>query len=419
MPLSPSPAAFPARATIDLDAIRHNARELKARAGSAETMAVVKANAYGHGLVQVARAAQQGGATWVGVAQAEEALELRSAGITGRLMAWLLAPSAPWDALLNADVDVSASAPWAIDAIADAARRTGRQARVHLKIDTGMGRGGSPFSQWETLVDAALAQQANGTIAVVGVWSHLACADQPERPITSQQIEVFESAVKIAEAKGAKLEVRHLANSAATLAQPRAHYDLVRPGIALYGLSPFGREPVQGESDAIAMDKLVPAMTLDAELALVKNVPAGQGVSYGLTYTAPSDTRLAVVPIGYGDGLLRSASGRGEPLPGGGAIEGGLLAIGDHRTRIAGRICMDQFVIDLGRLGDPAAAPDLQSGDRVTLFGPRPLPTADQWAEQAGTIGYEIVTRLTGRIERVWLNEHPTTTSTATNERTA
>jgi alanine racemase len=381
-------SSYPARAVVDLAAISANVRTLAAVAPTAQVMAVVKADGYGHGLVPVARAAIAGGATWLGVAQSDEALALRAAGFDGPILTWLYSPSGALRELIEADIDVSVAAPWALAAVVAAAREAGRTARIHLKVDTGLGRNGMLPPVFADVLDDALKAQAEGAVAVVGVWSHFAMADEPEHPSVPAQQEVFAEAVALATSRGAALEVRHLANSAATLTNPSAHYDLVRPGIALYGISPA---PQLGGPRVFG---LVPAMTLEAELVSVKEVPAGYGVSYGHAYTTPTATVLGVVPLGYADGIPRHASGSLPEHP------GGPVQVGGRRLAVAGRVCMDQFVVDLG----PGARE--VAGDRVELFGTGADggPLAEDWARAAGTIGYEIVTRLGVRVPRVYLN---------------
>ena len=379
-------ASYPARAVVDLDAIRHNMRVLAGHAGSAESMAIVKADAYGHGLLPVAQAALDGGATWLGTAQLTEALALRSAGITAPILSWLYAPGAPLDRAVAADIDVSVAAPWALAEVVAAARAAGRPARVHVEVDTGLGRSGVFISELPDLLATAVRAQAAGEIAVVGVWSHLARADEVGHPSVRDQAAVFAQAVQACERAGAAIELRHLAASAALLSEPWTCYDLVRPGIALYGLSPF---PGRASSADLG---LRPAMRLEASLSVVKPAPAGQGVSYGHDYVTPRATRLAVVPIGYADGVPRHAGGSGP------------LQLGGRRLSVAGRICMDQFVVDLGpeRAGD--ARPD-RAGDVAVLFGTGDdgEPTAQDWADAAGTISYEIVTRLGVRVPREYV----------------
>ncbi len=371
-----------ARAVVDLAALRANVRALRARAPRAQLMAVVKANAYGHGAVPCAKAARQAGAEWVGTATPQEALALRAAGDTGRLMCWLWTPGDPWREAVEADIDVSVSGLWALEELTGAVRAVGRPARVQLKIDTGLGRNGCQPGDWEKLVSAARDAERAGLIKVTGVWSHFACADEPGHPSIRAQIEVFEDAVSYAERQGLTPEVRHIANSPATLTLPGTHFDLVRTGVAMYGISP---SPEVGTPEDFG---LRPVMTLSASLASVKRVPGGHGVSYGHLYTTPGETTLALVPVGYADGIPRAGSGTGPVLVG-----------GKWRT-VAGRVAMDQFVVDLG--GDTA-----EVGDEAVLFGPgdRGEPTAEDWARATGTIAYEVVTRISARVPRVYLGE--------------
>ena len=374
------PAGAPGAAVVDLGAITANVRVLHERSATAELMAVVKADGYGHGLFEAARAAQAGGATWLGAAQQAEAIALRDAGFGGRIFTWLHVPGNDFGEALTRDLDVAASAPWALDAIVEGARATGRTARVHLKADTGLGRNGAYGQDFLDLVAAARLHEAEGTVRVVGVWSHFAYADEPDHPTVRRQREVFEEAVRAAESAGCELEVRHLANSAATLTNASVHYDLVRPGIAVYGLTPV---PQLGGPDAYG---LTPAMTLTARLSLVKRVPAGQGVSYGHAYITPRETVLGLVPLGYADGIPRNATNVGP------------VSVHGRPNVIAGRVCMDQFVVDLGP--DSTA----REGDEVVLFGADPEgPTAQGWADATGTISYEIVTRVGPRVPRVYL----------------
>jgi alanine racemase len=381
----PPGAALRAEALIDLDAVRANTRRVgQIAAGSgAAVMAVVKADAYGHGAVQCARAAKQAGAAWLGTALPEEALQLRAAGLTGPILAWLHPSGGPWDALIAQDVDVTAYAPWVLDEITAAAQRVGVPARVQLKADTGLGRGGTQPHDWLELVELAAKAEAAGHLKITGVWSHFACADEPGHPSIRSQLDVFHQALALADRAGLHPEVRHIANSPATLSLPEAHFDLVRPGLALYGLSPL-------PDTAPADFGLRPAMTLRARVALVKNAPAGHGVSYGHIYHTGRDTTLALVPMGYADGLPRNSSNSGEVL------------IGGRRRRVAGRMAMDQFVVDLE---DPDAIRDVRIGDEVLVFGPgdRGEPTADDWAHATGTLNYEIVTRIGPRVPRVYL----------------
>ncbi|MCC2320444.1 alanine racemase [Cellulomonas xiejunii] len=379
---------FPARAVVDLAAVRGNVRTLASHAPTAQVMAVVKADGYGHGLVPSALAALEGGATWLGTAQVSEALHLRRAGVTGaRVLTWLYAPGAPLREAVEADVDLSVASRWALDDVVTAAREAGRTARIHLKVDTGLGRNGLLPAELPDVLAAALAAEAEGPVRVVGVWSHLAFADAPDHPVVARQAAVFADAVAAVEAAGARLEVRHLANSAATLTSPALHWDLVRPGIAVYGLTPV---PQLGGPEHFG---LVPAMTFEAQLATVKRVPAGSGVSYGHEYVVPQDTVLGVVPVGYADGIPRHASGTADRW-------GGPVQVGGRRLGIAGRVCMDQVVLDLG----PGAV-DV-AGDRVVLWGDGRdgAPTAQDWADVVGSISYELVTRLGARVPRTYVD---------------
>ncbi|WDO06688.1 alanine racemase [Streptomyces murinus] len=372
-----------ARAEIDLGALRANVRTLRARVGDAAVMAVVKADGYGHGALPCARAAVEAGATWIGTALPEEALALRAAGLTQRVLCWLWVPGGPWRQAIEADIDMSLSGMWALREVTEAARAAGRTARVQLKADTGLGRNGcQPGADWAELVAAALRAEAEGLVRVTGLWSHFACADEPGHPSIDAQLTRFREMVAYAEEQGVRPEVRHIANSPATLTLPETHFDLVRPGIAMYGLSP------SPEVGTPADFGLRPVMTLSASLALVKRVPGGHGVSYGHHYVTPGDTTLGLVPLGYGDGVPRHASGAGP-----------VLVDGKWRTA-AGRVAMDQFVVDLG--GDEPPV-----GTEAVLFGPgdRGEPTAEDWATACGTIVYEIVTRIGTRVPRVYVDD--------------
>ncbi|MFE9934996.1 alanine racemase [Streptomyces hirsutus] len=379
-------ATLRARAEIDLGALRANVRSLRAHASGAALMTVVKADAYGHGALACARAAVEAGASWLGTATPQEALALRApgAGIPAdvRVMCWLWTPGGPWREAIEADLDIGVSGMWALEEVTAAARAAGRPARVHLKADTGLGRGGCAPADWAGLVAAARAAEADGLLRVVGLWSHLACADEPGHPSIEAQLTRFREMVAYAERQGVDPEVRHIANSPAILTLPDSHFDLVRAGVATYGVSPSPEIGVPADFG------LRQVMTLTASLALVKHVPGGHGVSYGHHYVTPGATTLGLVPLGYADGVPRHASAAGPVL-----VEGKLRAV-------AGRIAMDQFVVDLG--GD-----EPPPGTEVVLFGPgdRGEPTVEDWAQAAGTIGYEIVTRIGSRVPRVHVND--------------
>ena len=377
------PGRATARATVDLDAIRRNVEVLREHAGSAGVMAVVKADGYGHGLVPSAAAALRGGASWLGVAQLSEAMALRQSGITVPVLSWLHVPGAVFASAIAADIDMdrSMSALWSLAEVADAARDLGRTARVHLKVDTGLGRNGAFGEDWTVLLHAARKLEAEGAIRIVGVWSHFVYADEPTHPTVRSQQEWFGQAVREAEAAGCELEVRHIANSAATLTNSGAAFDLVRPGLAVYGLSPV---PSLGDPQSFG---LTPAMTLSADLAVTKQVPAGQGISYGHQYVTSQETTLGLVPIGYADGIPRSATNVGP------------VSVGGTRHTVAGRVCMDQFVVDLGPRSGARA------GDPVTLFGTGESgePTAQDWAQATETISYEVISRIGARVPRIYV----------------
>ncbi|MDQ0941367.1 alanine racemase [Streptomyces sp. V1I1] len=382
-PMSQTPP-LRARAEIDLAALRANVRALRARAPRAALMAVVKSDAYGHGMVPCAKAALAAGATWLGTATPQEALALREAGIRSRVLCWLWTPGGPWREGIEADLDMAVSGLWALTEVTAAAREAGRPARIQLKADTGLGRNGCQPADWPELIAAALAAEAEGTVEVTGLWSHFACADEPGHPSIAAQMDVFRQMVAYAEKAGIEPEVRHIANSPATLTLPETHFDLVRAGIAMYGVSP------SPELGTPADFGLRPVMTLAASVALVKQVPAGHGVSYGHHYVTTDETTLGLIPLGYADGIPRHASGRGPVL------------VGGEWRRVAGRVAMDQFVVDLGGQKIP-------EGTEALLFGPgdRGEPSAEDWAQAADTIAYEIVTRIGTRVPRVFLNEDP------------
>jgi alanine racemase len=367
-----------AEAVIDLDAIRDNVARLREHAGGRDLMAVVKADGYGHGIAESARAARDGGADWLGVAFLDEALGLRAGGDTGSILSWLAVPGERYTDAISAAVEVTAYSLGELDEIVAAARQLGARAAVQLKLDSGLGRGGAQPDDWPALVEAAVAAQASGAVEVTGIWSHLACSDEPGHVSIAAQTAQFEAGVGEAVTAGLEPRHLHLANSGGALASPQTWFTMVRPGIAIYGVSPFadGGSPIP----------LTPAMTLRSRVALVKRVQADSGVSYGHTYVTSRETTLALIPVGYGDGIPRHASGRGPVL------------LSGQRYVVAGRVCMDQLVIDIGDA--PAAA-----GDAVVLFG-RPdegEPTAHDWAQAADTIGYEIVTRLGSRVPRTYV----------------
>ena len=360
-----------AEALVDLSAIKLNVQHLKKTSGT-KLLAVVKADAYGHGLVPVAQAALAAGADYLGVALLEEAITLREAGIDAPILAWLVQPGSDFAKAIELDIEIAAASLKALQEISDAS--TSKKARVHLEIDTGMSRGGF-LSEWNQLTAAHCAD-----VEIVGIYSHFARADEPEEKQNQEQLERFNLMVAKIESFGFKNVIRHLSNSAATLKNHGAAFDMVRTGIAMYGLSPD--VTTLGSSTALG---LRPAMQLRAALYLVKDVPAGTPVGYGATESTSVDTRLGVVAMGYADGIPRVARVAG-------------VWIGGKRAPIIGRVSMDQFVVDLG------AASTAQSGDWVTVFGngSHGEYTADDWGAASQTINYEIVTRIGPRVPRIY-----------------
>ncbi|HEY0247406.1 MAG TPA: alanine racemase [Gryllotalpicola sp.] len=366
-------------AVIDLDAIASNVRVLRTLVGTEHFIAVVKANGYGHGAVPAARAALAGGADWLGVAVIEEALELRRAGIAAPIVAWLHDPEETFDAAIAAGVSLGVSSIPQLRAVAEAAQRAGRRASVQLKLDTGLSRNGFPHARWSEAFGVAAELELARHIDVTGLFTHLSNASVEE---DVDCLDLFDAGVELARGVGLAPDLVHAAASAAALRQPESRYNTVRLGITIYGLSPF--------QDAAAARELGlrPAMTLQGRVANVKRVPAGTAVSYDYTYRTTAETTLALVPFGYGDGIPRAASNRGEVFVAGGV------------HRIAGRVAMDQFVVDVGD------AP-LAVGDPVVLFGDGAsgVPTAEDWARAADTINWEIVTRIGGRVTRRYVGE--------------
>ena len=364
-------------AVVDLDAIAHNVRVLKEHAGPAAVMAVVKADGYGHGATQVARAALAAGAAELGVATIDEALALRADGITAPVLAWLHPPNADFGPALMADVHIGVSSMRQLDGVLDAVQRTGRTADVTVEVDTGLSRNGVGPRDYPDVLDSLRRAAADARVRVRGIMSHLASGDEPHSPINDLQAQRFAAMIDEARSRGVTFEAAHLSNSPAAMTRPDFRFDMVRPGIAVYGLSPI---PERGDMG------LRPAMTLRCPLALVKHLRAGEGVSYGHTWIAERDTTVALLPIGYADGMFRTLSGRIDVL-----INGRL------RPNV-GRICMDQFVIDLGPDATDA------EGDHAVLFGPGGSgePTAQDWAEMLGTINYEVVTSIRGRVTRTY-----------------
>ena len=374
----PAAAAVNGEAVVDLAAIAHNVGILREHAGSAQVMAVVKADGYGHGATEVARAAVRAGVAELGVATVGEALALRRDGITAPVLAWLHPPGTDFAPALSADVQIGVSSARQVDDLIDAVERTGRTAVVTIKVDTGLNRNGVSAQEYPDVLDALRRAAAADAVRVRGIMSHLVSGDEPDNPLNDLQGQRFSAMLVEARRSGVDFEVAHLSNSPSAMTRPDLGFDMVRPGIAVYGLSPVPDLGGMG---------LLPAMTLRSQVAMVRAVRAGDGVSYGHTWIADRDTTVALLPLGYADGVFRALSGRIDVL------------INGRLRRSVGRICMDQFVVDLG-----PGVPDVAEGDQAVIFGPgsEGEPTAQDWAEALGTIHYEVVTSPRGRVLRTY-----------------
>jgi alanine racemase len=376
---SEPPQDRPTWAEIDLEAIRDNTRALKRHATASRLMAVVKADGYGHGIVPSARAALAGGADWLAVALVEEGRVLREAGIDAPVLVMTEPPDAAAPAMIAARLTPAVYTPAFVAALDRAAAASGQAAPVdvHLKLDTGMRRVGVPPADWE---DALRRVRDTPGVRLQGLWSHYAVADEPDHPFIGRQTVEFARGLDMARRLGVEPSFAHLANSAGTLHLPESHHDMVRPGLAVYGL-----EPAPGLAEGVG---LRPALAWYSSLSLVKRLAAGEAVSYGLTWAPEQDTRLGTVPAGYADGVVRGLGNVGE------------VVVGGRRVPIAGRVCMDQFCVDLGD-GDAAA------GDEVCLIGRQGAGrvTADDWAGWLHTINYEIVCGVGARVPRVYLGD--------------
>ena len=374
-----------AEVLIDLGAIRENIKYLMAKSGK-PALAVVKADGYGHGLLPVAKSALSAGASWLGVALLEEAKALRQGGINAPIIAWLTPVTDDFASAISEDIDIAIPSLAHLEAITSAARSLGKCARVHLEVDTGMSRGGA-LNEWSELVSSAKSYQDSGLIKVIGIWSHFARADEAGHEFNNKQLENFKSAVAEAKSVGITPEVIHLSNSAAAINDADSHFDLLRLGIAIYGLSPDFSH--MGSSEKL---NLKPAMSIRARIHLVKDIPAGSQVGYGGSAITKVDTKLGVIAMGYSDGIPRSANSSAGVL------------VGNKRAPIIGRVSMDQFVVDLGR--DSSA----KAGDWAYIIGSNPSDsytsassyTADSWASASATINYEIVTRIAARVKRIY-----------------
>lgn len=355
-------------ATIDLDAISSNVEALRRSAGTAHFLAVVKADGYGHGAVPAARAAMEGGADWLGVIDSAEARVLRSAGIGSPILTWLHGPLEDFATAAEDGIDVG------VNSLAELERAVSAGVRnIQVKVDTGLSRNGAVEGSWEELFARARSLERTAGAHIRGIFSHLANAGTES---DDAQRSAFDRAVAVAASVGIAPEVVHLSATLGALAGPDARCNLVRVGLGCYGLSPL---------DGVSAHSLglTPAMELSAEVVSVKRVPAGAGVSYGHRYRTDRDTTLALIPLGYADGIPRQASGLGP------------VTINQSRFTVAGVVAMDQIIVDVGDA-------EVSAGDRAVVFGDPELgaPSADEWAVAAGTINYEIVSRLGHRVER-------------------
>ena len=370
-PAGPASDAAPLRrARIDAGAIADNVRALRAAAGTPEFLAVVKADGYGHGAATAARAALEGGATWIGVADPEEALALRRAGVDAPLLAWILHTEADFGPVAAEAIDLGVSSEAQLQRVA----ATAPGAAVQIKVDTGLSRNGVEARSWGRVFETAAELERGGALRVRGLFSHLANTSPEEDERAEAR---FADAVRLARGAGLDPALLHLSSTAAAVSRDQSPFTMVRCGIGIYGVSPFG-------DPARVPDGLRPAMTLTTEVAAVRRVPAGTGVSYDHVWRAPAATTLALVPVGYADGVPRAASNRAEVL------------LGGKRRPVRGRIAMDQFLVDVGD-------DEVRVGDEVVLFGDPATgaPSADDWGVWADTIGYEIVTRIGPRVRRV------------------
>lgn len=358
-------------ADINLDAFAANLRRMRELTAAEQLIAVVKADAYGHGALACARAAVAAGADMLGVADLEEALALRAAGVEAPILAWLHGERTEFSAAIELGVSIGVSSIGVLERVSADASRLQRRALVHLKAETGLNRGGVREAEWHALVTLAKQAETAGQIVVEGIWSHLANASIESNRAQGERL--F-AALETARAAGLEPRYVHIAASEGALTDPALRFNAVRIGISLYGLTPTRH------SEPASVWGLQPVMSLRSEVVLLSPLPAGEGVSYGHDWFAPADTRIALVPFGYADGLPRAASGRAE------------VAINGRRYPVRGRIAMDQIMVEVDD--------EVRLGDEVTLWGnpAEGAPTADDWAAWSGTIGYELVTKIGRRV---------------------
>ena len=371
-----------ASAEINLSAVTQNFKSIKSRT-TADVLAVVKADAYGHGLIPVSKALEEAGADWFGTALLEEAINLRKAGILKPIISWLTPLGEDFKSAIDLDIDLGIPSIDLLDEVIKTASLTGKTARIHLEIDTGMSRGGV-LSEWDQLIKSVLVGVNLKQLKVIGIWSHFARADEPDELMNQEQLSLFEEKVNQAKAAGIDAQFIHIANSAALFTNKSSHKNIIRSGIALFGLSPDIK--TIGDSSSLG---LKPAMKLKAKLNLVKEVKAGSSVGYGGTAVLKSDTKLGVVALGYADGIPRNTNN----LAG--------VFVAKKRAPIIGRVSMDQFVVDLG------ITSTAKTGDEVIVFGDGSSGeyTVDEWAKAANTINYEIITRIGPRVPRIYPRE--------------
>lgn len=364
----------PVWAEVDLGALRHNIETLRAIAAPAEVMGVVKGYAYGHGNPVCAETMLEAGATRLGVARVAEALHLRDAGITAPIHVFTEPPYDAAPAVVTADLTSAVYTRAFAASLSEAAGAAGKVARIHIKIDTGMHRVGVPA---EDVLDAIAEIRGLPHLEIEGAWSHLAVADMPDHPFTRKQMDLFDDVVGKIERSGTELRYKHIANSAATLTLAESHRDMVRVGVAAYGLWPGPH--LKGIAD------LRPVLALRARANMVKSVGAGEGVSYGLGYQLPKEGSVVTVPCGYADGYDRGLSGVGEVL------------VHGRRFKVSGAVCMDQFMIDVGE-------ENVEVGETVSLLGADgdDRITAEEIAQHLGTINYEVTARIPSRVPRIY-----------------
>jgi alanine racemase len=359
---------------IDLDAIRHNIRAIKQMTHTT-VMAVIKANGYGHGALQVARAAIEAGADWCGVARIEEAITLREQGIKSEIMVLGYTPPALVPEAIRQDIHVAIYDPQMAAAYLDYARQAPGRLKAHVKVETGMGRLGMvPEKAAAFLAD----YHDHEKLDIDGIFTHFARADEPDLETTQDQLSRFIELLDQLREQDLLPEMVHTSNSAAIINFPQTYFDMVRPGIALYGLNPSPDSPVPAD--------FRPALTWKARLTSLRVLPPGHGVSYGHKYTTQTNERIGVIPVGYGDGYRR--------VPGQQALVRG------QRVNVVGRVCMDQCMLQLD------SVPEAQVGDEVVLLGKQGKHqiTADDLAETWGTLNYEVVCGLADRLPRIYLN---------------